>query len=307
MKASAPGKLVLSGAYAVLRGAPAVVTAVDRRVHVDTEAPPAFEAKEVLALLEQLWPAGPRPRVPAADARELRHGGGKLGLGSSAAITVASLRALRPELPLDAVFETALRAHRTAQGGGSGVDVLASTYGGTWLARLDGGGLERVAVELPPKLEFEVWALPSPAVTSDFVRRVFLLEERRRDEFVRLFDAQRAASEEAASALLRRAAAPFVEALRAQFDALDALGAAAEVPIVTAEMSELARLVEPDAVVLPAGAGGGDIVVHVGSRPSSPAFRALAARHHLFELDVSLDAPGVRLEGSESLPERSRR
>jgi phosphomevalonate kinase len=36
--ASAPGKLLLTGEYAVLEGAPAVVAAVDRRVHVHVEA-----------------------------------------------------------------------------------------------------------------------------------------------------------------------------------------------------------------------------------------------------------------------------
>jgi len=40
--ARAPGKLVLSGAYAVLSGAPALVVAVDRYVVADSARPAAF-------------------------------------------------------------------------------------------------------------------------------------------------------------------------------------------------------------------------------------------------------------------------
>src|SRR5690606_12116062 len=36
MKTKAPGKVVLSGAYAVLEGAPCIVTAVDRYVYADS-------------------------------------------------------------------------------------------------------------------------------------------------------------------------------------------------------------------------------------------------------------------------------
>src|SRR5262245_13182412 len=127
MKASAPGKLVLSGAYSVLEGAPAIVTAVDRYVHCDSRVPAALVTPEVRAALH----AG---AAPSFDASELRAGDRKLGLGSSAAILVASLaaaderefaseRALR-----ESIWEPALTAHRSAQGGGSGIDVAASTW-----------------------------------------------------------------------------------------------------------------------------------------------------------------------------------
>ena len=84
MKARAPGKLVLSGAYAVLEGAPAIVTAVDRYVTAD----PARRAELVTPEVSVALGA---EHAPWFDASELREDGEKLGLGSSAAIVVASL------------------------------------------------------------------------------------------------------------------------------------------------------------------------------------------------------------------------
>jgi len=67
----APGKLVLTGAYAVLEGAPAIVAAVDRYAVVDTQSP------------------------GKVDVRSLHdEAGQKLGLGSSAASLVASFGAM---------------------------------------------------------------------------------------------------------------------------------------------------------------------------------------------------------------------
>src|SRR5688572_12462729 len=125
MKTDAPGKLVISGAYAVLRGAPAIVSAVDRRVAVDTERPASYRAPEVEAGLRML---GGNRQPPFYDASALRSTVDKLGLGSSAAICVASLGAiLAQDYPLldeqslrEMLYPIAREAHRRAQGGGSG-------------------------------------------------------------------------------------------------------------------------------------------------------------------------------------------
>ncbi len=58
MRARAPGKVVLSGAYSVLRGAPAIVTAVDRYVEADDGEP---ETRDSKAIQRQ------HPRTPDAE------------------------------------------------------------------------------------------------------------------------------------------------------------------------------------------------------------------------------------------------
>src|SRR5690606_11058374 len=99
------------------------------------------------------------------DASALREGDQKLGLGSSAAILVAALAAVRaPEYADDdalrrATERPALRAHREAQGGGSGIDVAAAVRGGTLIARRAGpDALGLDSVELPSALRVELWA-----------------------------------------------------------------------------------------------------------------------------------------------------
>ena len=78
MIARAPGKLVLSGAYVVLDGAPAIVAAVDRYAVADTSRAPDFVSDELRAAFGSEQP-------PHVDVSALRADGRKLGLGSSAA------------------------------------------------------------------------------------------------------------------------------------------------------------------------------------------------------------------------------
>lgn len=295
MIARAPGKVVLSGAYAVLDGAPACVAAVDRYVVADASRPAPLITDEVRAA------RGSAP-APWFDAGALREAGKKLGLGSSAAILVASLGALELARrgPLSdqelarAVFEPALDAHRRAQGGGSGIDVAASAHGGTLLARRSGAELALEPCALPEGTEVEVFACAEPASTPELVRRVRALRETDPAAYARLMGAQASAAEAAAEAIRAGARRALIAALDAQRRALAELGAAAGAPIVTIEVAELAeRALLENAAFLPAGAGGGDLAVFVGSGPSSEAFRARAGELRLRPLDLGLGARGV--------------
>ncbi|MEB2311390.1 MAG: hypothetical protein OZ921_11520 [Sorangiineae bacterium] len=293
--ARAPGKLVISGAYAVLDRAPAIVTAVDRYVEADSERAAEFLTPEVGVAL-----AG--APAPGFDAAALRADGRKLGLGSSAAILVASLAvrelARRPGLDdralADAVLAPALAAHRQAQGGGSGVDVAASARGGTLIAARDGEGLSLEAAALPPGLVLEVWAAERPASTADLIRRVFALAARDASLFRRLLDAQADAAERAAAATRAGSAEALLDALARQASCLARLGEAAGAPIVTPEVARLgARAREAGATVLPAGAGGGDVALYAGLAPPRPQLRELAETLRHRRLDVTLGARGV--------------
>jgi phosphomevalonate kinase len=297
-RARAPGKVVLSGAYAVLEGAPALVSAVARYVTVDTARAADRVTPEVQAALGAAL-------APWFDASELREAERKLGLGSSAAILVASLYALEREARPEAsdatlkaeVLRRALAAHRAAQGGGSGVDVAASTYGGTLCYRMEGvEGPSVEPVELPRAVIVELWTCPESASTADLIRSVRELAARDASGHERHMSAQATASEQATSAVAAGDASAFIAALGAQHRALLGLGRAAGVPIVTPELAELGSAAEAESgVLLPAGAGGGDIALFVGLAGSTPRLRAaLEARaHHL--LPVELSAAGVAL------------
>jgi phosphomevalonate kinase len=284
VKARAPGKVVISGAYAVLEGAPAIVSAVDRYAVADSSRQAEQPTPEVRAALG----AG---AAPWFDASALFEQGNKLGLGASAAILVASLAALEGDAIEDqalasAILPRAFVAHRQAQLGGSGIDVLASARGGTRLCRLDGQELVDEEVRLPD-VQIQIWSSGQPASTAALLERVRSLGKAR-------LEAQARASQLAADAVKRQDASGFVRALQAQRRALAELGAAAGVPIVSAAVEELAALAGPEgASVIPSGAGGGDVALFVGRQPPSRALLARAAELGYRPLAAAIGARGA--------------
>lgn len=300
--ARAPGKLVLSGAYAVLSGAPALVVAVDRYVTADSARKATFLTPEVKAALGQAAGA-----APWFDAENLRENGQKLGLGSSAAILVASLAALEldaaPALT-DAelcarVYRRALHAHRAAQGGGSGVDVAASAHGGVLAARRQGQELALTPLALPAALHFQVWACAVSASTAAFLASIAAFAARDAAAHQACIAAQAEAAELALSAAERGSASDFVASIARQVGTLTALGEAAGVAIVTPEFAELAALAASSgAAFLPAGAGGGDVAFYVGLRPPPTEFEARAQRLGLTQVDLKLGARGVHADAA---------
>jgi phosphomevalonate kinase len=295
VKARAPGKVVISGAYAVLWGAPAIVSAVSRYAVADTARPADLLTPEVRAALGG-------EAAPWFDASALRGERGKLGLGSSAAILVASLAALALQEGTTnedgelarAVLAPALAAHREAQGGGSGIDVATAAHGGTLVARLAGAGLSIEHVELPRGLVWQVWAGGHPTSTSSFVARVKELEAREPEVFAAQMTALGLHAEGAVQAVLDGNGDALLAHLGSQRHGLAGLGHAAGIPIVTSDVEELAELATRDgAVVMPSGAGGGDVALFVGREPPSRAVLELRARLGHQELGLTLAARGV--------------
>ncbi|WP_437751044.1 hypothetical protein [Sorangium sp. So ce1389] len=327
----APGKLVLSGAYAVLEGAPALVAAVDRYVVADPARPADLVTEEVQAAIDAgaldqaAWfdaaalrsaaPAAPAagPSAPAAPPREASR---KLGLGSSAAILVATLAARAvaraswtmataaaaaaavgqpmPAWDTRALFLDALAAHRRAQGGGSGVDVAASVYGGVLCCQLGPGGELAVTPHaLPGRLAVEVFASDASARTSDMLERVRALAASAPEAHRALLGA---AAEGARAAVAAADVRALVAALDRQVDALAELGDRAGAPIVTPALRRLRPAAAAEGASLaPSGAGGGDVSIFVGAAPPSAAFLEAARASGLERVPMSLGAPGVHV------------
>lgn len=157
-KASAPGSLMLLGEHAVLHGKPALVCAIDRRItvtltpwaddkveiksdllgpyhgHLDSgfiAASPCQDNKPfqfILAVLEYCQlPAGCHLHIQSDFSDQM-------GLGSSAAVTAATLAAVKswlnqPSSPL-ALIQQGREIIRRVQGMGSGADIAAAILGG---------------------------------------------------------------------------------------------------------------------------------------------------------------------------------
>jgi phosphomevalonate kinase len=299
MKVRAPGKLLLLGAYAVLEGGDALVVAVDRFAVAD-DARTGEASREVRAAL------GDEP-APVVDTSGMYAGEAKLGLGSSAAVLVATLgvRAARRGEDLargdvrDALFAAARAAHAKAQGGGSGVDVAASVYGGALGYSMQAGAR---AVTLPAAFRVVTFWSGSSARTSDLVARVASLKAR---DLKAHATATGVIREAACEALLRTDVATLVASARATQRALAALGSAADAPIVPPAFAELAVLAEGEgAAFLPSGAGGGDVAVYLGDHDPSAAFSARARALGMRVLDLGMDHAGVRRDDSPAHAER---
>ena len=295
MTARAPGKVVVSGAYAVLEGAPGLVAAVDRYVLADATRRADFVTEEVRAALgDEL--------APWFDAAALREADRKLGLGSSAAIVVASLAArwVEENGPADdrtlqeAVFGPALAAHRAAQSGGSGIDVAASVYGGVLWAKLESGVLSVQPATLPGALHLAVYAADVASSTAGLVALVRVLQQREPSHFSALMAALIRAAESARDAIEAASAPDFVRALEAQLEGLDALGSAAGAPIVTEATRVLAEAAKKTrGIALPAGAGGGDLVLYAGLEPPQSELDGVASAHRHRRLELRFGVRGV--------------
>jgi phosphomevalonate kinase len=276
----APGKLVLTGAYAVLDGAPAIVAAVDRYAIADERSPARVDVR---ALHDEK--------------------GRKLGLGSSAASVVASLgsRALaRGEEPRSArvraeIFRAARAAHSRQQGGGSGVDIAASVFGGVLRYAVGPSSPVIHPVELPPEVVLAAYWSGTSARTSDLRARVDALKAS--GSRCSIFTDLRDLAEDAAASVDAGEARAFIGLARSFGGALERLGQAADAPIVLPAFAELASIAAGEsAAFLPSGAGGGDVVVWLGTAPPSAAFDRRAEALGLRPLTISIDQGGVRPE-----------
>lgn len=292
----APGKVVLSGAYAVLEGAPAIVAAVGRDVIADSDREAERVTEEVQAAIDR----GILSRACWFDARALRSedGSRKLGLGSSAAILVATMAAVEslPDSEDDRAQLTGIarQAHRAAQGGGSGVDVAASAMGGVLVCRAKGGALDVNRHTLPADAVVTILACAEAASTAGMLAQIRALRARDMATFRRLLDA---ACEGAKAATEAKSPEDLIAALVAQRVALAELGEASGAPIVTTAVAELARVAgEAGAYAGPAGAGGGDVALLVTPRTLDLAPLLDAARAAgLTPLEGEVGAPGVDL------------
>jgi phosphomevalonate kinase len=328
--ASAPGKAVISGEYAVLAGSPALSMALDRRAAV-TIAPRDAAHHEVVApgyidtplqfdvtasgefdwidslpspgafaLLEAVWRrAGVSERAPLSMTLDTRPfvdpgSGQKLGIGSSAALAVALAVAFKTRSACtDSVFDIAADAHRAFQGGkGSGVDIATALHGGMIGFRRSG---ECVGVNLPAGLHYRFFWSGRPAKTRQKIDRI--------DEAgVAAVDSTLAAAAERVFHLARSGTAKALLSELDRFvDTLTVYDSEYKLGIFAAghgALVDYARLSD-ELVYKPCGAGGGDIGIAMATTPAAlQEFAAHAEMQGFVALDVRLEQQGVLVEAS---------
>lgn len=284
--ASAPGKVVLCGEYAVLDGAPAVCMAINRRARVTI-----FESNQdfhtVIApghvdevtgfrvtngkfewpdrqgefeLLECIWQeSGINP--DSGLALTLDTGGFldpehvcKTGIGSSAALAVALSAAFHEWQPRGGdPLDVAHRGHLAFQNGlGSGVDIASAHKGG--LIEFTMKGRVANALEMPEHLKCRLVWSGSPAMTGKKLER-YSRHGAQPSRAALVYSAKRMAE-----AWRAGKAKKILHEFRDYIHILQEFSADHELGIFDAGHAELAAAAEAEGLVYkPCGAGGGDI------------------------------------------------
>jgi phosphomevalonate kinase len=229
----------------------------------------------------------------------------KLGLGSSAALTVALASALEGWAGVDRAsapdlerLQSLVDLHRHVQGGtGSGIDVAASMIGGVLRYRLGDDGAVAVAapISLPEDLHTVfVWTGRS-ASTGGFLERLEHGLEARPQDVEPALNELGAVSVAGVAAATAGETAALLDAVDAFWRALDGLGRAITMPILSEEHQVLRGLAVASSVhYKPSGAGGGDLGVGFAIDEiavSRMAERAVSAGFRV--LDLRIDPMGL--------------
>ena len=235
----------------------------------------------------------------------------KLGLGSSAALSVAliaSLLAQGSQTPpnLDEIFQMALQAHRAAQGNvGSGIDIAASVYGGVLCYQIDPDSdhfkTEAVSLSVPEQLfMLPIWVGKSSS-TSQLVKLFYQFKFQNQKKYLSFIDEMKYVANIGCRAFKEKNISEFLASIEQYNKLMRKLGEKIDAPIVSREHQKMTDIAaEMGIVYKPSGAGGGDIGVCFSESPA--LFAELKKEIHKagFEpLDLTYEPHGLQIELKE--------
>lgn len=317
---SVPGKLFIAGEYAVVEpGHPAVIVAVDQFITVTVKAATGSGSiqSQQYSELPIKWTRrhdqlvldvreNPFHYILAAihltekyaqeQGRSLsfydlkvtseldNSNGRKYGLGSSGAVTVATVKALNAfyQLEMDrmTIFKLSALAHLEVQGNGSCGDIAASCYGGwiafstfdpnwvktaqdhltmTALLEADWPALMIKPLSVPKNLRLLIGWTGSPASTSDLVDRVHESKEHRAERYQQFLTDSRTCVEDLIRAFQEEKVPLIKEKITENRALLNQLTKITGVVIETPALKTMCDLAEHyQGAAKSSGAGGGD-------------------------------------------------
>ena len=232
----------------------------------------------------------------------------KLGIGSSAALTVALLAALlyfdnAGPLDHDDLLHKALNAHHRAQGNlGSGIDIAASVYGGMFRYKKspkDASALVRVErLSMPPDLHIRcIWTGKS-ASTRKLVQTVYQFKQASPSDYQDLISRLTQLSADGCSAFSRNDIQAFLTIIRQYHQQLLILGQKSQAPIISREHHQLSEIIHrAGGSYKPSGAGGGDLGLAFSHRASVMQKITEEVSSAGFQIvNLKTDAPGVQIK-----------
>ncbi|MEK7634242.1 MAG: mevalonate kinase [Patescibacteria group bacterium] len=180
VKASAPGKLMLFGEHAVVYDYPCIVTTISSKIYVEAEntkkefkveAPQSKDTtfvEETVKLFCEKYKVDNKILIKTYNDFS-----SKFGLGSSSAVTVATIVALSKlyeiKISKKEIFDLGYKVIRAIQEVGSGFDVASATYGGTIYFLTGGKIIEPLAIK---ELSLVIGYSGAKASTSKIVKNL---------------------------------------------------------------------------------------------------------------------------------------
>ena len=327
IKIKAPGKLYIAGEYAVVDGMPAILVALNQYITAQIKL-----AKRSGTIVSKQYPnhvvhwrrrnrqiVFDHPKKPLcyilsaikiteAYAKSLQikprlydlkinsqldsPDGKKYGLGSSAAVTVATVHALcnlyRIPVSKLQLFKLAAIAHFSVQGNGSLGDIATSVYGGWiafrtfnhhWLTKMKTKlsindlinqpwpHLKIKSLHAPKRLKLLIGWTGTPASTSQLVRQV----EKGRQNHQSIYHSFLLSSKYCVLSMIKGFKTNSLALIKRQImvnrDLLNHLGNLTNVKIETPKLKQLCQIVtECGGVAKSSGAGGGDCGIAIIDR-----------------------------------------
>ncbi len=327
---AAPGKALILGEYAVLEGHPAIVQALSRYARIRLQPADRYTINAI-PLIDRPLPfqfdqhqefswqhPDDNQRLPfvaplmralgdwrcddsqhwslTLDTSEFFSANDdKLGLGSSAALTVALAAVWHQHRHPGQDFDRKrwlpllVNLHRQLQGGrGSGADVAASLYGGLIEYHTSDDHCAANTRRWPATVEcIWIW-LGHSASTRVFLGRINDFKLASPNHYLRHLNRLGELAQAGAQAFNDGSANDCLQAINAYGRAMQALGEAADAPVYTDDHRRLAQLADQYNVAFkPSGAGGGDIALAVAADTDALAefaTRVQAAGYGLLDL-----------------------
>lgn len=290
---SAPGKLMLLGEHAVVYGRPCIVAAVNERLSVTIEeidegkiiidAPQVKDTRFVDAAIKT-WGDGRGLRISTKSTFS-----GKYGLGSSSAVTVATLKALKPSVDNRTLFDAAYRIVFDIQGKGSGFDVAAAVYGGILYFVTGGKIIEQMKIDSLPLV---VGYSGVKADTVTLIEQVVQKKKENPQKVERIFDAIAKLVEEAKANMLESDWERVGKLMDFNQEYLRDLGVSSD---KLEQLISAAKSAGAYGAKL-SGAGGGDCMICLVSEDKRKAVEKVIQEVGGEVVDITANAEGVRVE-----------
>ena len=235
----------------------------------------------------------------------------KLGLGSSAALTVGLLAAVRKILDCNyrdkqQLLRDSYDLHNHFQGlAGSGIDVAASVFGGVFRYQMSGDGSDfdpKVKmVSIPKNLQMRFVWTGHPASTPEYLNRLATYQKHNQSMFNQTMQSLANLAEAGCQAIFNGRIHTFFQVVRGYYDRLAQLGAESRVPIISDIHRRIAKIVYAGGgFYKPSGAGGGDFGIIFGSDKSHITELAQKVARNGFTItDIDVGAKGIQLWADE--------